>query len=230
MNIDINDFTSPKLWNLDLDSLKEVKAFLKDFKYPWVALNEIANFVEDLINKYKDSEDYYFYNDKVLAHKSSQISKQALIEGPAFISKDVIIGPNVYIREAVYLGKATSIHNSIEIKNAILLEHVEASHFNYIGDSILGNQAHLGAGAIISNLRHDKESVKIHLSSKQTIDTGLIKFGALLADRAEVGANAVLNPGTIVGKDSVIYPLTQSRSVIPSKHILKNDGKLYIIY
>jgi len=118
------------------------------------------------------------------------------------------------------------VGNSTELKNALLFDKVEVPHFNYVGDSILGYKAHLGAGVILSNLKSAKDQIKIAIEPGGTLNTGLKKFGALIGDLTEVGCNSVLNPGTIIGRESMIYPLTMVRGIVPEKHIVKNDGKL----
>ena len=136
------------------------------------------------------------------------------------VRQDCQIRPGAYIRENVIAGDGVVIGNSTEIKNAILFNGVEVPHFNYVGDSILGARAHLGAGAICSNFKSTKEPVKVRIGA-EVISTGLRKFGALIGDRAEVGCNAVLNPGTVVGRESIIYPLSSVRGVVPPRTIFK---------
>lgn len=158
--------------------------------------------------------------------RGTEIDDTVKIKGPAIIGYDCAIRHAAFIRENVIIGNEVTVGNSTELKNVLLFDKVEVPHYNYVGDSILGYKAHLGAGVILSNLKSAKDNVKITVGPEKRLDTGLRKFGALIGDFTEVGCNAVLNPGTIVGKESIIYPLTLVRGIIPEKHILKNDGSL----
>jgi NDP-sugar pyrophosphorylase family protein len=149
-----------------------------------------------------------------------------MVKGPAIIGHNCEIRHSAYIRGNVIIGNDAVIGNSSEIKNAILFNGVQVPHFNYVGDSVLGFGSHLGAGVILSNLKSMKDNVKLKDSDGVSMDTGLKKFGALIGDLAEVGCNSVLNPGTIIGKESIIYPLSLVRGIIPAKVILKNDGRI----
>ncbi len=151
--------------------------------------------------------------------KNVTIAPTASITGPAIIEDDVEIRPGAYIRGDVYIGKGCVIGNSTELKNCILLPHAQVPHYNYVGDSILGNCVHMGAGAICSNLRSDGESVIVHAG--KDYETGLRKFGAVLGDHAEIGCGSVLNPGTIIGKNTQVYPLTMTRGAYPADAIVK---------
>jgi NDP-sugar pyrophosphorylase family protein len=162
----------------------------------------------------------------VWAGKGTEIDESVRIKGPAIIGYDCAIRHTAYIRENVIIGNGAVVGNSTELKNALLFDEVQVPHFNYVGDSILGYKAHLGAGVILSNLKSVKDQIRISIDSGKSLNTGLKKFGALIGDLAEVGCNAVLNPGTIIGRESVVYPLTMVRGVIPEKHIMKNNGTL----
>ncbi len=166
-------------------------------------------------------DDYEQYKPDVWIHKSVNLSEFVTIEGPAIIDSEAEIRPGAYIRGNVIIGKRCVFGNSCEIKNSILYDDVQVPHFNYVGDSILGNHSHMGAGAIISNLKNDKKNVVIrHLEDK--IDTGLRKVGAFIGDNVDIGCNSVLNPGTTVAPRTKVYPLTMVRGYIRSDVIVKN--------
>lgn len=186
--------------------------------YPWEVLPEIGRLVKELGAKLGD--DYTKVAEHVWVGKGTTIHPTAVLVGPAVFGRDCQIRAGAYIRENVIAGDGVVIGNSTEIKNAILFNGVEVPHFNYVGDSILGARAHLGAGAICSNFKSTKEPVKVRIGA-EVISTGLRKFGALIGDRAEVGCNAVLNPGTVVGRESIIYPLSSVRGVVPPRTIFK---------
>lgn len=163
--------------------------------------------------------------EDVWVGKGTFIEKSALIKGPAIIGYNCEIRHCAYIRGNVIIGNNVIVGNSTEVKNAILFNKVQVPHFNYVSDSVLGYKAHLGAGVITSNLKSDGTFVKVKYESN-IIETGLRKFGAILGDFAEVGCNTVLNPGTILGKNSIVYPLCSVRGVIPENSILKNSGEI----
>ncbi len=204
-----------------------IDEFLNEYDYIWKAVPNIYKLIPEIAKKLDDN--FIEIQTGVFVEKTAKISQKATIIGPCIIDAGAEIRPNAYIRESVYIGKSTIIGNSSEIKNSIILDNAEIPHFNYVGDSILGNFAHLGAGAIISNFRQDRNNIKIRLNDNIVIDSGIQKLGAILSDHVEIGSNAVINPGTIIGKNSRIYPLTQTRGEIPANHILKNDNKLYPI-
>ena len=149
-----------------------------------------------------------------------KIAKTADITGPAIIRNNVEIRPGCYIRGSVLIGDECVLGNSSELKNAVLLRHCQVPHYNYVGDSILGNYAHMGAGSICSNLRSDGKAVIIH--GEEDIATGIRKIGAILGDHADIGCGSVLNPGTIIGKNTQVYPLTMARGVYPADSIVKS--------
>ena len=171
-----------------------------------------------------DKERFYQLGRDVWIAKSARVDKSAVILGPAIIDEYAEIRTGAYIRGGVIIGRGAVVGNSSEVKNAILLEGAQIPHFNYVGDSILGNRAHLGAGAICSNLKSDKSSVVIH--AKSNIDTGLRKLGAILGDGAEIGCGCVLNPGTIVGKGCAVYPLTSLCGIYPPNSIVKSKNNI----
>lgn len=204
------------------------KDFLLKFEYPWEVLPNIKNFVLKIIEKL-DKNKFYLVCEDVWAAKSSKISKNSFISGPTIIDEYSEIRFGAFIRGGAIIGKNTVIGNSTEIKNSILFDKVQAPHFNYIGDSILGYKTHIGAGVILSNLKSDKKNIIIkykNLKENLKIETGLRKFGAILADNVEIGCNSVLNPGTIISKNSNIYPLSMVRGIIGENKILKDNNIL----
>ena len=188
------------------------------FDYPWEILPHLREIIDTIIEQGIDGYDKI--GDNVLVGKNVNISKTALIEGPSIIGANTEIRHCAYLRGTVIIGDGCVIGNSTEIKTSVLMNGAQAPHFNYVGDSVLGERAHLGAGVICSNLRSDKHSVTIRTEGKK-IDTGLRKFGAILADDTEIGCNTVLCPGTVVGKNAALYPLTLARGYYPPGAIIK---------
>lgn len=170
--------------------------------------------------------DYERIAENVWVGKGTEIDDSVRIKGPAIIGYDCAIRHTAYIRENVIIGDGAVVGNSTELKNALLFDKVEVPHFNYVGDSVLGYKAHLGAGVILSNLKSAKDNIIILTENGDTLNTGLKKFGAMVGDFAEIGCNSVLNPGTIIGRESMVYPVTMVRGIVPERHILKNDGTL----
>ncbi|MBR4071217.1 MAG: UDP-N-acetylglucosamine pyrophosphorylase [Clostridia bacterium] len=165
-------------------------------------------------------EGYSFISDGVLIGEGVTIHKSAVIIPPAVIGKGTEIRPGAFLRGNVIIGEGCVIGNSSELKNCILLDGVQVPHYNYVGDSILGNKAHMGAGAVCSNLKSDGRAVVIH--GDEEYETGLRKIGAILGDGADIGCGCVLNPGTVVGKSTTVYPLTSLRGVYPENCIVKS--------
>lgn len=194
------------------------------FEYPWEILPQIKNIISDISAEL--GEDYKEISKGIFVGKNVMISDKATIEGPAIIGEGTVIRPGAYIRASVITGRKCVLGNSSEFKNCILLDRVQAPHFNYVGDSILGNHTHLGAGAICSNLKSSGDSVVIHASTD--IDTGQRKLGAILGDFADIGSNCVLNPGTVVGKRTTVYPLTSLRGVVGENIIVKSRDVMVI--
>lgn len=186
-------------------------------EYPWQLLPTIGKLAQDLVKS--GIEGFSELKEGVLVGRDVKIHPSAVIEPPAVIGHRCEIRVGAYIRGNVITGSDCVIGNSSELKNCILLSHVQVPHYNYIGDSILGNSAHMGAGAICSNLRSDKKNVVV--KGDEIYETGLRKLGAMLGDGAEIGCGCVLNPGTVIGRDSIVYPLTSVRGVVPSAHIVK---------
>ena len=197
------------------------KAYLSNFKYPWEALKGISNYIIELGSKL-DLNEYNLVKENVWIHKSAKVFESAYINGPCIIGKDSEVRHSAFIRGSALVGDNCVVGNSVELKNVILFNNVQVPHFNYVGDSILGYKAHMGAGSITSNVKSDKTLVVIH-NEGENIETNLKKVGAFLGDYVEVGCNSVLNPGTIIGKNSNVYPLSSVRGVIKDNSIFKNN-------
>ncbi len=211
----------------DLYDLNETLAgeYLKGFTYPWEALPGIGDMVKK-IGESLDPAKYEKRGDDVWIAKSAKVYPTVGdIEGPCIIGENTTVRPGAFIRGKVLVGNDCVVGNSTELKNVILFNHVQVPHFNYIGDSILGFYSHTGAGAITSNVKQDKTPVVVK-SRGEGIETGLKKFGAMLGDHVEVGCNSVLNPGTVIGRNSNIYPLSSVRGVIPANSIFKDEDRI----
>lgn len=200
-----------------------LKSYLEEFDYPWEALDLLSSAIIIFGNQL-DLNEYKLVKENVWVHKTAKIYPSAYIDGPTIICEGAEIRHSAFIRGSAVIGKNAVVGNSCEIKNSILFDFAQVPHFNYIGDSILGFKAHMGAGAVTSNLKQDKSNVVIHGNAFE-IETGLKKVGAFLGDFVEVGCNSVLNPGTVVGKNSNIYPLSSVRGVVGENMIYK-QGKL----
>ncbi len=196
-----------------------LKSFFVNYEYPWQMIPHINEFILRLIETGLDG--YHLIDGNVLVGENVKISPKAEICGPAIIGNNTEIRMGAYIRGNVIIGENCVIGNSCELKNSILLDSVQVPHYNYVGDSILGNKTHLGAGSICSNLKNDNKNVFIHGETDHP--TELRKLGAILADYANVGCGCVLNPGTVIGKHSSVYPLVSVRGVIPSYKIVKSS-------
>lgn len=207
--------------NADLFDCKTpfVQQLFDDTVYPWEILPRIKNHIAYLLEN--GIEGYTLLKDGVLVGNNVKIYPNATIESPAIIGSNTEIRPGAFIRGNVIIGENCVIGNSSELKNCILLNNVQAPHYNYIGDSILGNFAHMGAGSICSNLKSDQKNIIIRGHS--SYDTKLRKVGGILADRADIGCGSVLNPGTIIGKNTSVYPLTSLRGIYPADSIVKKQ-------
>ena len=196
--------------------------YLKDLfdncEYPWQMLPKIKDKILYLLEN--GIEGFSEYKKGVLIGRDVKISPNVTIEAPAVIGHSTEIRPGAYIRGNLITGNNCVLGNSSEYKNSILLDNVQTPHYNYVGDSVLGNGAHMGAGSICSNLKSDKKPIVIHAETE--IETNLRKIGGILADGADIGCGCVINPGTVVGKNSSVYPLTSIRGIIPNDHIVKS--------
>ena len=198
--------------------------YLKKFDYPWQALAGIKELVITL-GKALDEADYDEISENVWVHKTARIAPTAFIGAPCIIGAGTEVRHCAFIRGSALVGEGCVIGNSVELKNVIIFDGVQVPHFNYVGDSILGYMSHTGAGAVTSNVKSDKKNVVIKGEGIR-IETGLKKCGAFLGDYVEVGCNSVLNPGTVVGRNSQVYPTSCVRGVIPENSIFKNDGTI----
>ena len=193
---------------------------LSRFEYPWEALPHIKEFILAL-GPTLPKEDYDHPEETVWIAKSAKIAPSATVMGPTIIGKNTELRTGAFIRGSVLIGEGCVVGNSCELKNAILFDKVQTPHFNYVGDSILGFASHTGAGAVTSNVKSDKTLVSIK-TPEGRIETGLKKCGAFLGDLVEVGCNSVLNPGTVIGRHSNVYPLSSVRGFIPENAIFKD--------
>lgn len=194
----------------------------KDLTYPWEALPKIGEFIIAL-GKTLPAEEYEEIGENVWAAKSAEIAPTACINGPAIIGKEAEVRHCAFIRGNAIVGEHAVVGNSTELKNVVLFNRVQVPHYNYVGDSILGYKSHMGAGSITSNVKSDKTLVTVK-NGAERIETGRKKFGAILGDHVEVGCNSVLNPGTVVGRGSSIYPVSCVRGAIPAGSIVKTGG------
>ena len=197
---------------------------LEKLDYPWEALPKIGSFILEL-GKTLSLDDYDKRGDDVWIAKSATVFESAYINGPAIIGPNTQVRHGAFIRGNALVGAGCVVGNSVELKNVILFDNVQVPHYNYVGDSILGYKSHMGAGSITSNVKSDKTLVTINAAGER-LPTGLKKIGAMLGDRVEVGCNSVLNPGTVIGKDCTIYPLSMVRGFIPARSIYKHSGEI----
>lgn len=196
--------------------------YISQFEYPWQALGGISGLICSLGEKL--GGDYSEVSPKVWVHKSAKIAPTAYIGAPAIICAGAEVRHCAFIRGSALVGENCVVGNSTELKNVVLFDGVQVPHYNYVGDSILGYKAHMGAGSITSNVKSDKKPVVIH--GETELETGLKKVGAMLGDFVEVGCNSVLNPGTVIGRRSSVYPLSSVRGVIPADSIYKGAGNV----
>ena len=193
-----------------------------DIDFPWEVLPKIKDFITGL-GESLSPDDYDKKGDNVWIAKSAAIAPTATINGPCIIGKDTEVRPGAFIRGNAIVGEKCVVGNSTELKNVILFNNVQVPHYNYVGDSILGYKSHMGAGSITSNVKSDKSLVVIR-NGEERIETGRKKIGAILGDYVEVGCNSVLNPGTIIGRNSNVYPVSCVRGIVPENSIWKTDG------
>jgi len=200
------------------------KGLFEGVTYPWEVLPKIGEFIKAL-GATLDPEEYEKRGDDVWVAKSATVFESAYIHGPAIIGKNAEVRHCAFIRGNAIVGEGAVVGNSTELKNVVLFNKVQVPHYNYVGDSVLGYKAHMGAGSITSNVKSDSTLVKVH-APEGDIETGLKKFGAMLGDHVEVGCGSVLNPGTVIGKCANIYPLSSVRKFVPANSIYKNQGEV----
>ena len=206
----------------DLDHTIAAK-YLENYEYPWQALKGIKDLILTLGPQL--GEDYEEVAPSVWVHKTARVFQSAFLGAPCIIGAGTEVRHCAFIRGSALVGENCVVGNSVELKNVILFDGVQVPHYNYVGDSILGHMAHMGAGSVTSNVKSDKTLVVVK-NGPEKIETGLKKFGAMLGDFVEVGCNSVLNPGTVIGKHSNVYPTSCVRGMIPEGHIWKNDGTI----
>ena len=193
--------------------------YLRQFTYPWEALKGIKDMILAL-GKTLSPEEYDEVSENVWVHKTAKVFPSAYLGAPCIIGPNTEVRHCAFIRSSALVGADCVVGNSVELKNVILFDHVQTPHYNYVGDSILGYKAHMGAGSITSNVKSDKTLVVIH-GQDEEVETGIKMVGAMLGDHVEVGCNSVLNPGTVIGRNSNVYPTSCVRGVIPENSIWK---------
>lgn len=201
------------------------KDYLLQFNYPWEALPGIGGLITELSSKL-DMSVFEDKGDGVFIARSAKIWNYSTIVGPCIIGENTEVRPGAFIRGKALIGNDCVVGNSTELKNVILFNHVQVPHYNYVGDSILGFYSHMGAGSITSNVKSDKKNVVVKFPDGELIETGLKKFGAMLGDHVEVGCNSVLNPGTVVGRNTNIYPTSCVRGVINADSVYKDGDRI----
>lgn len=219
--IGLQDAAIAALYTLEETIAREL---FEGLTYPWEALPKIKDFIISLGEKLPE-ERYERREGNIWIARSAKVFPSAYIGGPAIIDEEAEIRHCAFIRGSAIVGKGAVVGNSTELKNVILFNKVQVPHYNYVGDSILGFKAHMGAGSITSNVKSDKTLVVVK-AGEEHCETGLKKFGAMLGDHVEVGCNSVLNPGTVIGKNTNIYPTSMVRGVIPADSIYKRQGEI----
>ena len=214
-------YTIKELYDLDHTAARD---YLEQFTYPWEALKGIKDFII-AYGKTLSKDEYDEVSENVWVHKSATVFPSAYLGAPCIIGPKTEVRHCAFIRGSALVGANCVVGNSCELKNVILFDNVQTPHYNYVGDSILGYKSHMGAGSITSNVKSDKKLVVVHNGEEQ-IETGMKKFGAMLGDNVEVGCNSVLNPGTVIGRNSRVYPTSCVRGVVPEGHIWKVDGTI----
>jgi UDP-N-acetylglucosamine diphosphorylase / glucose-1-phosphate thymidylyltransferase / UDP-N-acetylgalactosamine diphosphorylase / glucosamine-1-phosphate N-acetyltransferase / galactosamine-1-phosphate N-acetyltransferase len=218
------DMTQVKSWELFDLSKTMADELLRQVEWPWEALLQISKLIQRL-GPMLPSDEYEHIAENIWVARDCEIAGSACLNGPLIIGHASEIRHCAYIRGSVLIGDSVIVGNSTELKNVILFNEVQVPHYNYVGDSILGYKAHMGAGAITSNVKGDRSLVSVRLGDER-LPTGLRKFGALLGDSSEIGCNSVLNPGTIIGRGCQIYPLALVRGYIPPNSIFKQNGEI----
>lgn len=217
----MKDFTIESLYNLKHTIAGEL---FEGKTYPWEVLSEIRNFVIQL-GKKLDPEEYELRGENIWIAKTAKVAPTACINGPAIIGKNTEVRHAAFVRGSAIIGDDCVIGNSTEVKNSIIFDRVQAPHYNYIGDSIIGYKSHMGAGAICSNVKADRRIVTIRVG-EELVSTGLKKVGGMVGDHVEVGCGTVLNPGTVVGMNTNIYPLCSVRGWVPADSIYKGQDAI----
>ncbi len=198
--------------------------YLEGFAYPWEALEGLSDFIIALGNRLS-KEEYEEIGEQIWAARSAVIAPTASITGPAIIGKNTQVRHCAFIRGSVLVGETCVVGNSTELKNVILFDHVQVPHYNYVGDSILGYHSHMGAGSITSNVKSDKKPVVIK-AGEARLETGRKKVGGMLGDFVELGCGTVVNPGSVIGRNTSVYPLSMVRGYIPADSVYKNQGEI----
>ncbi len=219
----VKDFTIQNMLDLNETIAKDL---FEGKTYPWEVLPEIGDFILKLGSTLSQDE-YDLIGENVWIAKSATVAPTAFIQGPAIIGKDAEVRHCAFIRGKAIVGEGAVVGNSTELKNCVLFNKVQVPHYNYVGDSVLGYKAHMGAGSICSNVKSDKKLVVVK-DGKDAVETGLKKFGAMLGDHVEVGCGSVLNPGTVIGRNSNIYPLSPVRGCVSADSIYKNKEEIVI--
>ena len=213
--------TVKELYTLDQTIAKDI---FDGVTYPWEVLPKISAFIVELGNTLS-SDEYEKRGENVWIAKSAKVAPTAYINGPAIIGKNAEVRHCAFIRGNAIVGEGSVVGNSTELKNVVLFNSVQVPHYNYVGDSVLGYKSHMGAGSICSNVKSDKKLVVVK-NGEEKIETGLKKFGAMLGDHVEVGCGSVLNPGTVIGRNTNIYPLSPVRGCVPADSIYKKAGDI----
>lgn len=214
-------YTINDLYDLDHTLAKD---YLSQFIYPWEALKGIKEFILQL-GPTLDPEEYEEVSENVWVHKTAKVFPSAYLGAPCIIGPNTEVRHCAFVRGSALVGADCVVGNSVELKNVILFDHVQTPHYNYVGDSILGFHAHMGAGAVTSNVKADNKNVIIK-NGTEWMETGTRKVGAMLGDYADMGCNSVANPGTVIGRHTTVYPTSCVRGVIPENHIFKNSGEV----
>lgn len=215
----INIFDIEDYCSLEHTACRE---YLLSFSQPWLALRELKDYIRAL-GETLSKQEYDRYGRDVWIHKNTVVYPTAFVKGPCIIGRGSEVRHSAFIRGSALIGENCVVGNSTEIKNSILFDSAQVPHFNYVGDSILGYKAHLGAGAVTSNVKSDKSEVFLSCGTEK-IPTGLRKFGALIGDRAEIGCGSVLCPGTVIGRNTTVYPLVRLRGTVDSDSIVKAES------
>lgn len=216
------DITIAELYDL---THTKAEQYLAKFEYPWEALAGLKDFIISCGAAL--DENYNEIRPQVWVHKTAKIAPTAYLGAPCIIGADTEVRHCAFIRGSALIGDGCMVGNSVELKNAVLFDCVQVPHFNYVGDSILGYRSHMGAGSVTSNIKSDKSPVEVRVGSEK-IRTGLKKFGAMLGDFVEVGCNSVLNPGTVIGRHTNIYPLSAVRGYVPANSIYKKADEIVV--